>query len=137
MLDKLPKSARDKLNRVFPERQIIHRTSGQVHCFIIGQKTQMATLGGAALVAAWCLLTFANLFFGSSPFSSQAKEIRRMEAQYERLLVDARAKEANARALLDAQQVDFTQAAAMFEEKHRTLTQILASGPSEASDKAY
>lgn len=128
MLSHLPQTTRDKLNRAFPERQIIHRTSGQVHCFVIGQKLQIAAVTGFALIAAWCLFTIINLFFGNNPFGSQAKEIRRMESQYERLLEDARAKEANARALLDAQHREFTQAAASFEEKHKTLTEILGQG---------
>lgn len=128
MFGHIPQSTREALNRAFPERQIIHRTGGQVHCFNITQRSQVIAVTGFALIAGWCLFTFVNLAFGNNPFSSSAKEMRRLEAQFERQLVDARAKEANARSLLEAQQREFTQAAASFEQKHRTLKQILGHG---------
>jgi len=128
MFGHIPQSMREAINRAFPERQIIHRTGGQVHCFNIGQRSQIIASTGIALVAGWCLFSFASLALGNNPFGSMAKDVRRLEAQFERQLVDAQAKEANARRLLEAQQREFTQAAASFEQKHRTLKQILGGG---------
>jgi len=128
MFGHIPQSTREALNRAFPERQIIHRTGGQVHCFNIGQRSQIIASTGIALVAGWCLFSFASLALGNNPFGSMAKDVRRLEAQFERQLIDAQAKEANARRLLEAQQREFTQAAASFEQKHRTLKQILGGG---------
>ncbi len=125
MFGHIPQSTREALNRAFPERQIIHRTGGQVHCFNIGQRAQVIAVTGFALIAGWCLFSFLSLALGNNPFGSMAKDVRRLEAQFERQLVDAQAKEANARRLLEAQQREFTQAAASFEQKHRTLKQIL------------
>ncbi|MEE9347618.1 MAG: M23 family metallopeptidase [Robiginitomaculum sp.] len=125
MFGHFPQATKEHLNRAFPERQIIHRTSGQVHCFVISQRAQIAAVSGAALVATWCVFTLLNLAWGNNPFRSPAKEVRRMEAQYERLLIDARAKEANARALLQAQQIEFTEAAADFRQKHDALKDIM------------
>lgn len=128
MLDQLKTSVKQGIDKTFPERQIIHRTSGQLHSFVIGQKTQMAAAALAAFIATWCIVTLINLAWGHNPLRSPAKEVKRVEAQFERLLLDARANEANALALLEAQQREFTTAARDFEQRHQTLKQILGSG---------
>ncbi len=120
-------SVRERLEKTFPERQIIHRTSGQINSFVIGQKAQIAAVSGAALIAGWCMFTMINLAYGHSPLRSPAKEVKRVESQYQRLLIDARANEANARALLASQQREFTEAAKSFEQKHNTIKEIMGS----------
>ncbi|MDB2439779.1 M23 family metallopeptidase [Hellea sp.] len=116
---------RSRILQHFPERQIYLRSGGEVKYYVFGTKVQMAIVGGLALVAAWCLFTMFNLIWGYNPMRAPAQEIKRVEARYQRLLADSQAKESNARLMLNEQRQNFEQMAKSFEEKHKTISQIL------------
>jgi len=82
------------------------------------------------ILAIWCVFTMFHLFWGYNPMRAPAKEIKRVEARYERLLADAQAKEGNARLMLNEQRENFEQLAKNFEEKHQTISQILKTSTS-------
>lgn len=109
----------------FPERQIYLRSGGEVKYYVLGTRTQMAIVGGLIAVAAWCLFTMFNLLWGYNPMRAPSQEIKSERARYERLLADSRAKESNARLMLNEQRANFEQMAKSFEEKHQTISQIL------------
>jgi len=116
---------RSRILQHFPERQIYLRSGGEVKYYVFGTKIQMAIVGGLALVAAWCLFTMFNLIWGYNPMRAPSQEIKRVEARYQRLLADSQAKESNARLMLNEQRQNFEQMAKSFEEKHKTISQIL------------
>lgn len=120
---------RKQILQQFPERQLYLRSGGEVKYYVFGTKTQMAIVGGASVIALWCVFTMVNLLWGHNPMRAQSKEIKRVEAKYERLLADAQAKENNARLMLTEQRQNFEQMAKNFEEKHQTISQILKAGP--------
>ena len=123
---------RKQILQHFPERQLYLRSGGEVKYYVFGTKTQMAIVGGASVIALWCVFTMFNLLWGHNPMRAPSKEIKRVEAKYERLLADAQAKENNARLMLSEQRQNFEQMAKNFEEKHQTISQILKTGPSSA-----
>jgi len=100
MINDVFEESRKRILQTFPERQIYLRSGGEVSYYV----------------------------FGTNPFRAPAKEVKRVKAQYERLLEDARAKEANARLRLTEQRENFEQVAKNLEEKHATLSQIFKSG---------
>lgn len=115
--------------QAFPERQLYLRSGGEVRYYVLGTKFQMAAFGALAFLALWCLFTMINMFLGSSLLHPRVKEVERVKAQYERLLEDSRAKEANARLMLDRQRVTFDEVAKTLEEKHQTISKILNDSP--------
>ena len=117
----------EHLDKWFPERQIIHRTSGQINSFVIGKKAQIISVIGALFIAIWCVLTLGNLLWGHNPLRSPAKEVKRVEADYERRLANSRANEANALALLESQRQEFQQARLEFEQRHDVIRDIMSS----------
>ena len=117
----------EHLDKWFPERQIIHRTSGQINSFVIGKKAQIISVIGASFIAIWCVLTLGNLLWGHNPLRSPAKEVKRVEADYERRLANSRANEANALALLESQRQEFQQARLEFEQRHDVIRDIMSS----------
>jgi len=121
---------RKQILQHFPERQLYLRSGGEVKYYVFGTKMQMAIVGGLAAVAIWCVFTMFHLFWGYNPMRAPAKEIKRVEARYERLLADAQAKEGNARLMLNEQRENFEQLAKNFEEKHKTISQILKTSTS-------
>lgn len=90
---------------------------------------QMAIVSGLFAVAAWCLFTMFNLIWGYNPMRAPAQEIKRVEARYERLLADAKAKESNARLMLNEQKQNFEVVAKNLEQKHETLSAIYKTAP--------
>jgi len=116
---------RSRILQHFPERQIYLRSGGEVKYYVFGTRIQMAIVSGLALVAAWCLFTMFNLIWGYNPMRAPSQEIKRVEARYQRLLADSQAKESNARLMLNEQRQNFEQMAKSFEEKHKTISQIL------------
>jgi len=119
---------RSRVLQHFPERQIYLRSGGEVKYYVFGTRTQMAIVGGLMVVAAWCLFTMFNLIWGHNPLRAPSKEIKRVEARYQRLLADSQAKESNARLMLNEQRQNFEQMAKSFEEKHQTISQIIKTG---------
>lgn len=114
----------------FPERQLYLRSGGEVKYYVFGTKVQMIIVGCLSVVAMWCVFTMFNLLWGYNPMRAPSKEIKRVEARYERLLADAQAKESNARLMLTEQRQNFEQMAKNFEEKHQTISQIINKNPS-------
>lgn len=128
MLDISKENLRDRVLRMFPERQFIHRTGGQVNYFILTTRAQIIIAFIALLISAWLLFTFFNVLWGQSPLRSSTKELMVQKAQYERYLVDLEAQEQDARALLVQQQKQFEQAAKHFEDKHNTIVSMITHG---------
>ena len=124
---------RKRILQHFPERQIYLRSGGEVKYYVFSTRLQMAIVSGLIAVAMWCLFTMFNLLWGYNPLRAPSQEIKRVEARYQRLLVDAQAKENNARLMLSEQRQNFEQMAKNFEEKHQTLSQIFNTKPGAAS----
>lgn len=117
-----------RLLQTFPERQLYLRSGGEVKYYVLGTKFQMAVFGILTFLAAWCLFTMINMFLGNYILRPKTKEVELVKAQYERLLEDSRAKEANARLMLDRQRETFDEVAKNLEEKHETISKILKNG---------
>jgi len=132
MINDVFEESRKRILQTFPERQIYLRSGGEVSYYVFGTKLQMAIVGTIGFLALWSVITMFNLIWGHSPFRAPAKEVKRVKAQYERLLEDARAKEANARLRLTEQRENFEQVAKNLEEKHATLSQIFKSGEDDS-----
>lgn len=133
MYNEAKAATREHLNKLFPERQIIHRASGQINSFVIGQKSQIFATVTALFIAIWCVLTLGNLLWGHNPLRSPSKEVKRVEAEYERRLANSRANEANALALLESQRQEFQQARQDFEDRHGVIRDIMSSRSTGAS----
>ncbi|WP_169331800.1 M23 family metallopeptidase [Robiginitomaculum antarcticum] len=115
------------MKKWFPERQIIHRSGGQIQSFVIGQKVQICAVSATLLTLTWCIFTFANLAIGNNPLRSSVKQVKILEADFERRLANSHANEANALALLESQRREFQQARADFEQRHSVLREIMFS----------
>ncbi|MEE9271916.1 MAG: M23 family metallopeptidase [Robiginitomaculum sp.] len=142
MLRQTKTTAQERILKMFPERQFIHRTGGQVNYFILTTKLQLVLSSVIGLVLLWCLFTFFNVLWGQNPLNSSTKELRVQKAQFDRYLVDAKAHERDARELLIEQQKQFELAAKKFEEKHNAIVAMLeqggmASAPEELTSTIY
>lgn len=128
MINDVIGDVRTRILRHFPERQIYLRSGGEVKYYVLTTRLQMAVTSALALMSLWCVLTVINIFVDVNIFRGPSDDVRRVQSEYQRLLVDAQAKEENARLMLAEQKSTFEAMARNLEEKHATLSQIMANG---------
>ena len=125
MLTDIIDECRARILHYFPERQIYHRTGGEVHYFVLKTRTQVAIVSGLALVAMWCLLTIVSVFWVNNPLRPPVKENKLMTAKYERLLEDSRNRYENAQLIINQQREAFESQTREFAEAQSTITQFV------------
>ncbi len=118
-------NARSFFNRVFPERQIYHRSGGQVRYVSLSPARQALLAMGAVSVAGWCVYATANILLEGPQHSAQTAEVERLQAKYDRWLSEARAQAAASQAQLDERTTAFERATAEFESRHEVLRSLL------------
>ncbi len=128
MLEISQSKIRERLTKMFPERQFIHRTGGKVNYFILTPRMQMVIAGMFMVLVIWSMLTFISLLVGKNPFTSTNKELMIKKAQYERYMIDLNAKEQDTREMLRRQQEQFKLAAQDFQNRHNTIVNMINIG---------
>ncbi len=113
----------DFVRRVFPERQIYHRSGGTVRYFTISPLQQIILASAAAALVGWSLFASATVVFGQKSFTvgSATSEVSRLE----RWVQDFRAKEALATSQLEQRTEAFQDATLEFQRRHETLATML------------
>lgn len=109
----------------FRERQIYLRSGGEVKYYVFSTRFQLIVAAILSFMSLWCLYTMANLFWGHNPLRAPAKEVKRVEAKYERMLADEHAKQLNSELLLAEQKQSFETMAKSFKEKHMAISQLV------------
>lgn len=123
-MKKLSLRARAMFDRVFPERQIYHRSGGTVHYISVSPWQQAMLAAGVTAIAGWTGMTTISYVFGSSG-SYDIAENGESTARYQRWIQELRANTALSRTLLEERTEDFQRVTAEFEERHQALTVIL------------
>jgi len=119
--------AKTHILRHFPERQIYLRSGGEVKYYVLSTRLQLAVSTAFTLMALWCLYTMINLLVGNNPLRTSGQQIKHLEANYERMVADLKAKEENTRLMLSEQRDNFETMARQLEQKHQTLSQIMGA----------
>ncbi|MBL8550799.1 MAG: M23 family metallopeptidase [Hyphomonadaceae bacterium] len=117
--------ARAFFDRVFPERQIYHRSGGTVRYVSLSPSKQALMALGAVGVAGWCVYATANTVIDNFHASSQSTEVDRLEAKYQRWLTEARAQSQAAQAQLTERTQAFERVTSEFERRHEVLRSLL------------
>ncbi|MET0182258.1 MAG: peptidoglycan DD-metalloendopeptidase family protein [Caulobacterales bacterium] len=117
--------ARAFFDRVFPERQIYHRSGGTVRYVSLSPTRQALLALGAVGVAGWCVYATGSTLLDGSQHSAQSAEVERLQAKYDRWLNEARAQAAASQAQLEERTTQFERATAEFETRHEVLRSLL------------
>lgn len=120
-------SAWHKLIAFFPERQIYLRAQGQVRYLILGTRTQIAAISGAAIVLLWALFTLTLVLIGKTTWLPGHSALNELRAEKERHVAAAVAEAEEARALLSQQGQEFTQIATEFQQQHQVLATLIGN----------
>ncbi len=125
MLTDIIDECRSHILHYFPERQIYHRTGGEVHYFVLTTRMQVLIVSGLTTVALWCIFTMVSLLWVNNPLRPPVKENKRMTALYERQLEDARIRYENAQIIINQQRDVFENQTREFAEAQSTITQFV------------
>ena len=117
--------ARSFFDRMFPERQIYHRSGGTVRYVSLSPSKQALLALGAVGLAGWCVYATANTLLEGPRTTANNAEIERDRAKYDRWLNESRAQAAAAQALLEERTREFDRATADFESRHEVLRSLL------------
>ncbi len=117
--------ARAFFDRVFPERQIYHRSGGTVRYVSLSPGKQAILALGVVGLAGWCVYATTNTLLEGPQATASNAEIERERAKYDRWLNESRAQAAAAQAQLEERTRQFDQATAEFESRHEVLRSLL------------
>ncbi|MEM9739966.1 MAG: peptidoglycan DD-metalloendopeptidase family protein [Pseudomonadota bacterium] len=123
-MKQLSTKARAVFDRVFPERQIYHRSGGTVHYISVSPWQQAMLAAGVTAIAGWTGVATVSYIFGG-PSSFDVAESQDDDARYQRWIQELRANTALSQSLLEERTEDFQRATAEFEERHETLKVLL------------
>jgi murein DD-endopeptidase MepM/ murein hydrolase activator NlpD len=114
---------RKLFSRLFPERQIYHRSGGTVRYFTISPPQQAVLSVAVAAVVGWTLYATASLvFLPSGPLAAHGQQ---EIDKYERWVQELRARDALSRSQLVERTEAFQEATVGFERRHQTLEVML------------
>lgn len=117
--------ARAFFDRMFPERQIYHRSGGTVRYVSLSPGKQALLALSAVGLAGWCVYATANTLLEGPQATASNAEIERERAKYDRWLNESRAHAAAAQAQLAERSRQFDQATQDFEARHEVLRSLL------------
>ncbi|MAI89546.1 M23 family metallopeptidase [Ponticaulis sp.] len=117
--------ARTWLERTFPERQIYHRSGGNVQYISISPRKQMLAAGVAALAAGWCVFATFSVISQGPRLSAHNDALDRNEATFQRWVSETNARAATAQSLLEERTEAFQRATVELEQRHEILRMLL------------
>jgi len=124
-MTKLSTRTQAAFDRLFPERQIYHRSGGTVQYITVSPWQQAMMAAGVSAVVGWTMFATVNyVFYGSSSSGLTAGDTREL-ARYERWVQELRAKDALSRTLLEERTDEFQKVTAQFEQRHQSLKILL------------
>lgn len=109
----------------FPDRQIYHRTEGQVRYFAVTTEMQLSAIGAACLLAVWLSLTTVNMLLDGRADQQREARIQELREQFREEVEEARAAEAAAIAYVESRTNAFDRTAGEFQLRHDTLRRLL------------
>jgi murein DD-endopeptidase MepM/ murein hydrolase activator NlpD len=117
--------ARAFFDRMFPERQIYHRSGGTVRYVSLSPGKQALLALGAVSLAGWCVYATTSTVLQNNQANASNAEVARERAKWERWLNESRAQAAASQALLQERTRQFDRATADFESRHEVLRSLL------------
>jgi hypothetical protein len=66
MVKRLLEGPWEHIQQRFPDRQIYHRTEGQVRYFVVTTAMQLSVIGAVCVLAVWLTITSVNMVLANS-----------------------------------------------------------------------
>jgi len=111
--------------RWFPDRQIYHRSDGQVSYFAVTTGMQISALVSAAVLAGWLCFTTVSVAFHGQALAQKEAEMEQSNAESRQMIAEARANEATTLSFYESQLEQFDRTAYEFQVRHETLRRLI------------
>lgn len=115
----------EQIKQRFPDRQIYHRTEGQVRYFAVTTEMQLAVIGAICLLVIWLTTTSVGLILKDSHHNTALEQFADRESRMMEQLEEARASEAAAISYVESRTNAFDRTAGEFQLRHDTLRRLL------------
>ncbi|MHA6288443.1 peptidoglycan DD-metalloendopeptidase family protein [Maricaulis sp. CAU 1757] len=112
--------------RWFPDRQIYHRSDGQVRYFQISTGIQLSALASATVLAGWLCFSTVSVAFHGRALDAQVAAFERERNDLQRRVAEAQATEATVTSFMESRMEEFDRTAYEFQARHETLRQLVA-----------
>lgn len=111
--------------RWFPDRQIYHRSDGQVSYFAVTTGMQISALVSAAVLAGWLCFTTVSVALHGQALAQKDDELERHDTAAQQRIATALSNEATMTALLESRLEEFDRTAIEFQVRHDTLRRLM------------
>ncbi|MCW5723804.1 MAG: M23 family metallopeptidase [Maricaulaceae bacterium] len=125
MISSVIKAVWGVAERWFPNRQIYHRSEGQVRYFEVTTSMQLGALAGAAALTCWLFFATFSVAFHGQALATRTADAERARQEAIRMVNEARAAEAAATAFLESRLEEFDRTAFEFQSRHEMLGRLL------------
>ena len=125
MISRVFQSGWEIAQRWFPDRQIYHRSDGQVRYFEVKTEYQLGALIAATVLTGWLCFATVSVAFQGYRIATRMAEVETIRVEANRMVNEARASELAATNFLDAQMREFDRTAVEFQARHETLRQLI------------
>lgn len=125
MISGVFQKAWDIAEQWFPNRQIYHRSEGQVRYFELTTTMQVGALTSVVALTGWLCFTTISVAFHGYQLSQQTAAMERVRYESSRMVSEAMANEAATQALFESQVEEFRSTANEFQSRHNTLSQLI------------
>src|SRR5215470_13446518 len=123
-------------NRLFPERQLYHRSHGQVRFVSMSAQTQIALLIVTLAFLAWVAYASVNVVFKEQIISAKERNLVAMQANYEVRLAEAQAAYERLHTFLVQAEDRFQRETELLRMKQARLEQLVSRKESLRRDYA-
>jgi len=113
------------LARLFPERQIYHRSRGEVHFVTIPARTQMVLIAGTLAFLTWVAFTSVNVVFKDQIIESKDRRYNEMQANYETRVNRLQREIDNVNGAMRVTQDRFERELELLEERQEQLNNLM------------
>ena len=115
----------EQIKKRFPDRQIYHRTEGQVRYFAVTTEMQLAVIGLVCVLVVWLTATSVGIVINNGNHQRQIDQLAAQEDRIREQLEEARASEAAAISYVESRTNAFDRTAGEFQLRHDTLRRLL------------
>jgi len=115
----------EAIKRRLPDRQIYHRSEGQVRYFAFTTGMQVGVIGVACAITVWVVVSSVNMMLHGVQMNARSQREAALVARYEQQLEELRAAESAALAYLESRTDAFDRTAGEFQLRHETLRRLL------------
>lgn len=111
--------------RLFPERQIYHRSRGEVHFVTIPARTQMVLIAVTLAFLTWVAFTSVNVVFKDQIIESKDRRFNEMQANYETRVNRLQREIDNVNGAMRVTQDRFERELELLEERQEQLDRLM------------